>query len=214
MTSRFASLAVSCLLIGFALRAEEPSGDSIDRAKENDRPVLKRVEYLTEKKKSADKAYDGFVDHFDIQERALQQVVDYLSQVGGVKILLQTEDLKKIVISTEGWSQGQVNWRQVLDAICKEHKLRIDDSRLKDEKIVVVWKPEMISFTYKDADIRDVLFTIAAAGKLNIVIDPEVQGKVTATLKDVPCPDALEVIAKSLGYVVVHERGTFRMKNE
>ncbi len=58
---------------------------------------------------------------------------------------------------------------------------------------------EPISLHLKDNDIRDVLRTISQLTGLNIVIDPEVGGKVTIDLEEVPWDQALELILKVNG---------------
>ena len=58
---------------------------------------------------------------------------------------------------------------------------------------------EPISLHLKDNDIRDVLRTISNLTGLNIVLDPDVQGKVTIDLEEVPWDQALELILKVNG---------------
>ena len=63
---------------------------------------------------------------------------------------------------------------------------------------------EPISLDLKDADLKDVLKTLAELARINIAIDPEVKGSVTIRLHDVPWDQALDVILKTngLGYVI------------
>jgi type IV pilus assembly protein PilQ len=58
---------------------------------------------------------------------------------------------------------------------------------------------EPISLHLKENDIRDVLRTISNLTGLNIVIDPDVGGKVTIDLEEVPWDQALELILKVNG---------------
>jgi beta-lactamase regulating signal transducer with metallopeptidase domain len=51
---------------------------------------------------------------------------------------------------------------------------------------------EPISLDLKNADIRDVLLTFAKLTNTDIVADPEISGKVTASLHDVPWTEALD----------------------
>jgi len=57
-----------------------------------------------------------------------------------------------------------------------------------------VGKP--ITLSLKDADLVEVLRSFAQLGDFNLVIQPGVQGKVTAELHDVPWDQALEAILK------------------
>lgn len=59
------------------------------------------------------------------------------------------------------------------------------------------WAGEKISLSLKDADLVEVLRSFAKLGKVNLVIDPAVTGKVTVELHDVPWDQALSVILKT-----------------
>jgi type II secretory pathway component HofQ len=192
-------LTLLCILNSNALTAE------------NDRDAVRHVEYITEKKDQRDTT----ITLTQTTQRPLKQVLDYLSTVSGMNISVQSEELKKLLVDVDfGTAARPTPWHDVLDNICRTYTLRLNETQLK-EKIVRVYKPELISVTYRDADVRDAIFEIANVGKLNVIVDPEIQGKVTATLKDMPCTDALEMIVKSLGYVmVVTENGSTRLKTK
>jgi type II secretory pathway component HofQ len=70
---------------------------------------------------------------------------------------------------------------------------------------------EPISLDLKDADIRDVIRTFGALARLNVVVDPEVNGSVTIRLHDVPWDRALEVILRSNGLGSVLEGNVLRI---
>jgi len=57
---------------------------------------------------------------------------------------------------------------------------------------------ELVSLKFKDADIRDVIICLCSIGRLNVVFDPDVAGKITLRLQDVPWDQALDVILKTL----------------
>jgi len=61
-----------------------------------------------------------------------------------------------------------------------------------------------VSLDFQGVDLRAVLRTFAEITGLNIVIDPQVQGSVDVTLRDVPWDQALDIIlrANQLGYTV------------
>ncbi len=58
------------------------------------------------------------------------------------------------------------------------------------------YKGEILSFKFKDADLRDVVLYLGDFAGLNVVFDPEVRGTVTVDLKDVPWDQALDVILR------------------
>jgi len=68
-----------------------------------------------------------------------------------------------------------------------------------------------ISLELKDADIRDVLRFFAEFAGLNFVIDPEVAGKTTILLKEVPWDQALETILRNSGLGMVTEGNVYRI---
>ncbi len=61
-----------------------------------------------------------------------------------------------------------------------------------------------VSLDFQNADLRAVLRTFTEISSLNIVIDPNVQGSVDVSLRDVPWDQAFDIIlrANSLGYEV------------
>ena len=203
---RVATILLIAFLAPFFAYAED--GDALPHRNS-------RVEYLTEKPDKDTKPATEIAPPSDVRKRPLKQIIDYLSYNSGMNITLKTEALNRMVVEVDLSSDPKhpKTWRDQLEAVCQKYKLRIDDSHFK-ERVVIVYKPETITFDYKDADIRQVVMTIAEVGKLNVVIDPEVQGKVTASLKDVPCEDALDVVVKSLGYVIVSEKGALRMMKQ
>lgn len=56
------------------------------------------------------------------------------------------------------------------------------------------YKGEPISLKFKDVDIKDVVLSIAELARLNVVFDPQVYGKVTCNLKDIPWDEALDIV--------------------
>ena len=61
-----------------------------------------------------------------------------------------------------------------------------------------------VSFDFEDADLRSVLRTFAEVSGLNIIIDPQIQGRVNVVLNEIPWDQALDEIlrANKLGYTV------------
>jgi type IV pilus assembly protein PilQ len=67
-----------------------------------------------------------------------------------------------------------------------------------------VYTGHPINFDFEDADLRAVLRVFSAESGLNMIIDPQVQGRVNVLLNDVPWDQALDQILRSnkLGYTV------------
>ncbi len=138
----------------------------------------------------------------DIVDKPLKQVLEYISQVSGVNVMVlkPKDELLKISLKVE-----DVDWRAVVDLIARKYKLIVDDSRLRD-KILVLDSPERVSMTFTYADVRDIISTISTQANANIVIGPEVQGTLTMHLEDVPWNDALDIVVKTLDFVLVPEK--------
>jgi type IV pilus assembly protein PilQ len=62
-----------------------------------------------------------------------------------------------------------------------------------------------ISLNLREADLADVLRSLAELSGLNFVVYPEVRGTVTVSLRDVPWDQALDCILKVNGYGFVVE---------
>jgi type IV pilus assembly protein PilQ len=64
---------------------------------------------------------------------------------------------------------------------------------------------EPISLSLKDADVKDVLRVFHDISKMNIVVHPAVQGKVTVDLENVPWDQAMDIVLKNNGLDYVYE---------
>ena len=70
---------------------------------------------------------------------------------------------------------------------------------------------EPLSLNFKNADIRDVIRLFADFTGLNFVIDPDVGGRITIVLHDVPWDQALDIILKNNGLGKVYELNVVRV---
>jgi MSHA biogenesis protein MshL len=61
------------------------------------------------------------------------------------------------------------------------------------------FKERFYSLSYREAEIRDVLMAFARESSYNIIVDPEVSGKITVDLKKVTLSRALDSLLKPLG---------------
>jgi type IV pilus assembly protein PilQ len=68
-----------------------------------------------------------------------------------------------------------------------------------------------INLTIKDADIQHVLTFLAKEGKVNIIAGPEVTGKVTFHLENIPWDLALDVILRARSLDYVRQSGVIRV---
>lgn len=71
--------------------------------------------------------------------------------------------------------------------------------------------PGRVTFDFKDADIVNVLRIFSTRYGINIVAGPEVQGKVTIRLTDVPWEAALKLILESNNYSYIKQNNVVRV---
>lgn len=72
---------------------------------------------------------------------------------------------------------------------------------------------EAIEIGYIEADIQNVLRTLAARAGINLILGDEVTGKVTVNLKGVSYEEAMQLIAESKGYAYVKDRKVVKIKS-
>lgn len=68
-----------------------------------------------------------------------------------------------------------------------------------------------VTLDVKDADLADVVATLAKGRGLSVVAPPGLSGSVTATLRDVPWDEALRVVLASNGWDVAREGNVLRL---
>ena len=73
---------------------------------------------------------------------------------------------------------------------------------------------EPIEIGYIEADIQNVLRTLAAKADINLILGDEVTGKVTVNLKGVSYEGAMQLIAESKGYAYVKDKNIVKVKSK
>jgi type IV pilus assembly protein PilQ len=73
---------------------------------------------------------------------------------------------------------------------------------------------DTIIIDYNDADIQNVLRTLAARAGINLILSDEVTGRVTVHLEGVSYADALQLIAESKGYAYIQSRNVVQVKTK
>lgn len=93
----------------------------------------------------------------------------------------------------------------------EEHKTTKEKSKVETREKKIgknqqkKYKGELGDFFFREADLQNVLLYFAKTYKFNIVIDPEVSGKVTCRLVQVPWDQALAVILKQHGLAMLQD---------
>jgi len=177
---------------------------SITAWAEDEAPVLvpKRVEAVTGAGtgEGGAKTSGAFIS-LELNERPLKQVLDYLSTVSGKNIRVKKDKDNKLLVT---FKLENVTYRAILDFIARKYGMTVDDSMIA-QNIIWLDTPEKVSMVFNNADIRDVINTIAIQSNANVVIDSEVTGTVSMRLENVPWKDALSIVVRTLDKVLVDE---------
>ncbi len=139
-----------------------------------------------------------------VVDQKLSDVVQYLREQSGVNIVVLDGGDTPISIDIT-----DVSWMDALDLAAELAGCVVEE---RTAGVLVVTRPPRVDFAFDNAEITQVIDTIAKLSGANIVIAPEVQGTLSLRLTDVPWRDALQVAVKTLGFVVVEEdRGILRV---
>jgi len=142
---------------------------------------------------------------FDVRGRALRDVVDLIRDKTRVDIVVGKE-AEEVPITLRVTDQ---HWLVALELVSERGECILER---RSPTLIYVSRPERVTFSFKNEDIKNVINVIATYSGANIVVSPAVNGAVTTSLKNIPWRDALEQIVKTLGYVVVEEdRGILRI---
>jgi type II secretory pathway component GspD/PulD (secretin) len=141
----------------------------------------------------------------DVVERTMKDVVAYIQDKTEVNLVVskEAEDIPVTV------KLRNLPWREALMIVAERAGAQVDQ---KTPNLIRIEKPPQVTFEFTNADVREVIKTVADIGGANIVIGREVEGTVSLSLRDVPWRVALDTIVKTLGYTVVQEdRGILRI---
>jgi type II secretory pathway component HofQ len=139
-----------------------------------------------------------------VEQRQLSEVVQYLREQSGTNIVVLRGGDTPISIDVT-----DVPWTEALELAAELAGCVVEE---RTAGVLVIENPPRVDFAFDDADITQVIDTIAKLSGANIVIAPEVAGTLSLRLTNVPWRDALDVAVKTLGYtVVVEDRGILRV---
>lgn len=141
----------------------------------------------------------------NIIERDLAQVVQELRERSGANIVLLeggTEKVRDLQVS-------DIYWRDALDYASELAGCVVEQDK---SGVLTITKPQRVGFEFTDADINEIIMTVAKAAGANVIVGPEVTGTLRVKIAGVPWRAALEEIVKTRGYTVVEEqRGILRV---
>jgi len=146
---------------------------------------------------------EGLSVDLSVSEETLGDVVDVVRIATGANIVFlgDGQDLSVLPVTLE---LNDVRWRSALELAVQQAECVLEEDRYG---ILKISSPPRVTLRFPNADLVEVVDTIALAAGANVVIGPEVQGTVSVRFEGVPWRDALEVVTRSRGYVVIEERG-------
>lgn len=131
----------------------------------------------------------------DVVDTLLSEVIADICEKTGAEILVDPKVDRKISVTLR-----DLPWRDVVRVIARLYKLEL---KVKSKDKFVFFSRPKTNIEFADANLRTALLMLAKKSGQNIIIAPEVQGKVSARLKQVSAADALQAIAKNAGHEVV-----------
>ncbi len=146
----------------------------------------------------------------NIADKSLEEIVKSLRDRSGSNIvIIDAVDKPKISTAKVSIEVFDVGWRDALELVAEKAGCVVED---RPGGVLAVTKPPEVTIEFQDQDVRKVIETIAAVSGASITLGKEVSGNITVRFKDVPWRVALDVTAKTLGFVVVEEkRGVLRI---
>lgn len=133
----------------------------------------------------------------DVVDKDLREVVSEIGRRVGQNIRVSPGIEETITLELR-----DLNWVYVLSIIAKTCRCKI--SR-EEGGVIVLTQPEKVTIEFSDANVRTVLVLLAAYTGKNIVLDPEIRGSVSLSLKDVHWEKAIQAVCAAHGDFVVFE---------
>ncbi len=171
-----------------------------------------------------DKPDDKAKQDADAQRRALEalagrQELKVTITAREAKVSYIVEEFRKqvpyinFVLDERGWPEDfrvkefivkEEPWRSALNAFAVLAEASIDED---SPTLLRLTRPQRVTFSFKDAPIKQVIDLIARFSRANIILHPDVQGSVTMSVNDVPWNAVLDAVVKTVGnYMTVREK--------
>ncbi|HSE83202.1 MAG TPA: type IV pilus secretin PilQ [Thermodesulfobacteriota bacterium] len=168
--------------------------------------------------------------------RVVRDVTDFDSPVNFISSLRDPADESDVMVLAELKESVPVEVEQEGDTIAVKFGKARKGGNLAEEEVEMVvekegrgpvwafdfrtaslagvgrtYRGQLVSFDFKDADIRDVLRILADISGFNIIISRDVKGSVTLKLANVPWDQALEVVLEDAGLGAVVEGNVIKI---
>lgn len=139
----------------------------------------------------------------EARDQDVREVLGRIARESGQTIALDGRVSGRVSLSLR-----DVSWRDAALIVAERAGCQVEELRGGG---LLVTRRGGISVQLVGADLRVALLLLARLAGKSIVIGPEVQGRVTLELRDVPAERALRAVAETHGFAVIDEGGTARV---
>lgn len=194
------SLPLLVLLMTLLTACQSPKKASDSEQKTKEPPKVKakarpsRPSVMNSTPKSPPPKYQRVIS-VDVVDTLLSEVMAEIREKTGAEIYVDPRVDRKITITLR-----DLPWRDIVRVIARIYKL---DLKVKERDKFVFHSRPKTSIEFADANLKTALLMLAKKSGQNIIIAPEVKGKVSARLEQISASDALRALAKNGGYEVV-----------
>lgn len=139
--------------------------------------------------------------------------IKYESKRDGVRFILDLSERVKSNVSLFD-DEIIISMYPVLKKIPLAESITKENKSLKTKNDNVIHNTKdlnLISMDFQDADIIAVLRSLAEVSGYNIIVHPDIKGKVTMRLLNVPWQQALDVVLKTLSLEKIVEKNVIRV---
>lgn len=135
----------------------------------------------------------------DVVDKDLREIVEEIGRKVGKNILVAPGVEERITVTLR-----DLPWPDAVKVVAGLAKCDIEESV---PGVLLLTQPPKVTIQFQDANVRTVLQLLAAYSGKNIIISPDVKGKVSLDLKNVHWLKALKSIVSTVGPYVVVEDG-------
>ena len=115
----------------------------------------------------------------NVVEQDLSQIVQHLRDRSGANIVIIEGGDNKV----RDLQITDVYWRDALEYAVELAGCVVEETK---SGVLKISRPPRVTFDFPDADINEIITTIAKVSGANIIVSPEVTGTLTVRLNDVP----------------------------
>ncbi len=136
--------------------------------------------------------------NLDVVQEDLREVMDQIGRRVNRNILVDPDVSEEVTVALR-----DVPWLEAVEVIAQMTRCEVEE---RQGGVLMLTQPPKVTIQFTDANVRTVLQLLAAYSGKNIIIAPEVGGRITLDLKQVHWLRALYAIVRTVGeYEVVEE---------